>query len=1503
MRMLFLSLVLIHPLAAANLPVVANRWTRVQAVGQPGQVTGFDLLCEVRGVWRPVAEVRWCSGDRWSCRNVALADGQLRFTGFDTHGTAGSPHLTAESAVSVHLDADERFPEVGFRLAWDAFDATAWRAAWTNQAPLYFLRCTLAQPADAAQVFYQGGILYPGPGVDPYPITCEPMRGQWAPRWSYSVAFGADPTPAAGLWAPHSGQFAAYEFQGARSTDRSDRLIAAAYCAGLPDHPGQFMCLTYPHAGDWLNPRWPSTTGGVASRFRLLYHCQLPSHDDPNRFVLRELVRRYRPLLPPAPRMNDMSWLRRGRTADQLRFLHELGLAPDYPRRQVAPRLWYPYEECEKQYFEPGAVQFNAHQTGKHVRYAWEVGDTAGLERLKRELDYLVPLARQETMGQDTCWVWPQPLAGTFKNWWGADRATTTRHMFNWAVGSAMLSFYQHGQGDSYLPYLDGLVKWTRHYLYDRAGMADLPWAVFAMGAANGGEYLLDYADAFAADPRRAALAAEARALAEMVIFRNLYAYTSDPDDSDCFDPSFLLQSNNSHYWCGALTWGEMARIPEMAIQLYLETGEPYLAWLVRGCLERYHLGTLSEDGDYTENLGVFGEPMPRGGVSGGWGENDFRWLTEPLGSAVVQVDVGPQGALAFGRGTHAIDVTDYAWAPGPNVAFTLSVDRSLPGAPGARFDVQVTSPRHRLTGCTVQLDGQAVPGERYTIGAAGLHALIRGVQPGQRVQLGHGGNPAPVALPTLRPRQAFDPLPSVGFGAIDLRPWATAPVNHTWSGDWGGLVPGPRVAGHLPFCLLDPAQNAGHGAVPLAAGATLPVTGATPLVLVLGAVVPGDAPFPPVQVVVRHADGSRAVLRLTEANGLEVDRGSEWYDRAWRLMAFAVDPSGGRAEQLQLTGDALLFAISVPNGEAGQAALRLFTAKRQMARQQTQLTAAAAASCHWRVPVTTPRPSAPPPDPERPYRFLIRLDPVTPRNEAVVVLREALDALLGQIGAEGRPRADSLRAVRLAADGQSAGELPVQFCPDPDRSDRGDLLLKVPGDWYEPITVAVSFATGEAAPLRAARDLRYWLDGTTARFGSSEVGLTFELAPKGDGPRLTGVYYGGVNQLSRGGWDAGYGHLCACQDGVGWFDFGTHQQGAARADVVARGPLAMVVRISGLQVYGQLHAAGAQRGQPALKGQAAWYFRVIANDPRVDCWVDATIRDAATGWTRPPEARFAPRDASGGRTLPAAGTTAATCASLSLATVCSEPGQEAQCGFAARDGAVLSVVLPEVMAAGRSRSGTWRIMPGELADEQLRAESAAPLVQQWPLEYQRGDRLEPPSAGPWPLRRTDDWLARLPTGQARLVTIGQPDEPQGLRSQDNPDEGVSLRAQHAGRWHLAASRQPRDPQRYFYFALEAPQTVPTAGGPAYVAVEYYDRGRAVAVLDYDSVDQQVHMSEVPGAFKTAQNSIRCTDSRQWRTHVFALRDARFGKHCNGADFRLCVNVGRLWVSRVAVIY
>ena len=71
------------------------------------------------------------------------------------------------------------------------------------------------------------------------------------------------------------------------------------------------------------------------------------------------------------------------------------------------------------------------------------------------------------------------------------------------------------------------------------------------------------------------------------------------------------------------------------------------------------------------------------------------------------------------------------------------------------------------------------------------------------------------------------------------------------------------------------------------------------------------------------------------------------------------------------------------------------------------------------------------------------------------------------------------------------------------------------------------------------------------------------------------------------------------------------------------------------------------------------------------------------------------------------------------------------------------------------------------------------------------------------------------------------------------------------------------------------------------LTVVYFDEGRSLFNLRYDSSDTSVQVGKAaPGVWKD-KGRIRLTDSSVWKSATFEIDDAQFDKRCNGHDFRI----------------
>jgi hypothetical protein len=527
------------------------------------------------------------------------------------------------------------------------------------------------------------------------------------------------------------------------------------------------------------------------------------------------------------------------------------------------------------------------------------------------------------------------------------------------------------------------------------------------------------------------------------------------------------------------------------------------------------------------------------------------------------------------------------------------------------------------------------------------------------------------------------------------------------------------------------------------------------------------------------------------------------------------------------------------------------------------------------------------------------------------------------QVGIAGEPDPETIEAYLLGAGSAKPLRIPSQFCPDDPRDRlRGDLLLRLGKAGRAARLVAVYFGphagSRNAAPSAAARLIR---KGSQAVFTNGKVRIVFETSgasassATGFGPRVVEMgLEGGPNWLGPTGHDAGYAHLCACQDGVTWYDFGRLQTDDATLEVVDSGPLATTVRFGNLRIYGAgRDVAFTGIGTPGartagVKGFAEWYVRLYAQDTRVDNWVAYTITDPDTRWTRPMEVHYAPAEPLPGAMGGQQGEPGSWARQGSLAIVALDQRpdrNEAAPYFTSEDGNLIGVHIGRATGIGRFVSDVWRVVPASISAEAMKAEAEPIGIEQYAVEQRMGGRLIRRQPGPMPPEadNADRWEERVIDRPVALLIAGKPDVETGLGNKDNPDEGASGRTQMDGVWFITGGIAPNgQPQQFVYFDVLPDVARQVRGRRVFIAVEYLDVGRASMELHYDSLDQNVGKSAIPGAFKDAAGAVALTNSGERRTAVFSLPDPRFEDNCNGADFRLSFTGGSFHIARVALL-
>lgn len=814
---------------------LANPHVRISPLGVARRWTGV-VVQTTKG--EEVALLRFGSLDNLTAGRLEQgqdgASSWLRFTSLQAMPT---PRLGQGSFITVRLYPNDPFPQVSFRLEIEGFDAAAWEAA-LGRAPFHFLVCSLP----GAEVFHQRGWSIMTPALDPYPLHGEAtgygrqIASEWSRDWTYAPPIGAYPLATVGLWKPSQRRYIAYDFHGARLTDHSEKEVASAYCwqlLGQGPLQGrslrEFFALVWPYAKPYREGlRYPGT-GVVATHFRLLYSLEMPSDEDPNFFVHRFLWERYADLLPAVPKVPDLSWLSE---AYRLRDF----LPPSLPG-SLYGRI--PPENA--QWWEPGSLVFGGLPwDGDPVTFAYEQGRQEAIANLKAQIRFLLKFARRMVLGGEECYAWQQCLEGEGRLSLFGRGVPTVRHVANWQLGLALLDVYRNEpQAErDLLPYIDGLLRFTKHFLTTRNCYHDVPAAQFCWSCGPITTFCLRYFFTFrnAPDEEHRRLAQEAYRLAHRMVYRYLTLWPCDNDEMDELDASFFFEPNAGISWLGAACSNEVWVVVYALAQVYVHTGDPLLSHYLLGALERWH--ELYRDeyypnlpayrGALTERLGLFEDSQqPKGtrATFGGlWGLAER--LLWPVGSATVRVLCGERAALAFNRNGRHTDIADYRYTGEGNFSFRLVALGTDPqGRQAEPFDIVVTfpyfdlrpKPVFRLRGGRLERLGEEVV-QRYPQRPDSL--LIRGLRYGDEVAVGEYRPEAPVLpCPIAKPRRgavAEEVRWPEGFQAIPL----LASLNRRYSFDWDDLTswagwePGRKVLYGVPFEFLDPLYTDGHLAV-----------------------------------------------------------------------------------------------------------------------------------------------------------------------------------------------------------------------------------------------------------------------------------------------------------------------------------------------------------------------------------------------------------------------------------------------------------------------------------------------------------------------------------------------------------------------------------------------------------------------------------------------------------------------------------------------------------------
>jgi len=748
-RWLWLTFVQVLFVLHSPAQVVNNGRVQVAAVGEKGRYFGFSV--QPAGRRDPLAIIRFGSLDNIFATSVQVQRGgkehALRFSGFSAEPT---PTLAGSSFVEVLLFPNDPYPWVRFRFQLSDFNPQAWEKAM-GQVPFHFFACSLP----GAEIFHQRGWMIGTPVVDRYILLdagpTNFIQATWAKGWSYAPPFGAYPLPVVGLWKPSARTYIAYEFITARLTDHSERYIASAYCwdmgHGARDTGKEFFALVFPYAVNGFRElRYPQGNEVIESHFRILWHTNLPSTDDPNRFVHRWLWQNFADKLPSAPVMNEFGWLPRN-----LRL-------STFPRPGLGDLFVVTGEDNPFQ--KPGNIAaVGVDYATPVVDYQFITGNKTALQRLRQQLDQLVLYATHFTVNGDRCVFWQKPIKGDWREHYGKG-VPTLRNVQGFQVAQAFLDAIRNGwREERYLEVVDGAVRWAKHFLYTRNCYDDVPDAQFAWSAAPIAHFLFAYHYAFRndPDPQRRKLAQQAKDLAHAVVYRYMALFPCDNDPFDETDASFFMEPNSGFPWLGSACANEIWAYAHALLEAYVVTGDPILGHYLRGMTEKWHLLMRDEwhpsIADYVnafaEMFGLFdGVVVGRGKRStfgGLWG--GFEQLAYPVGEAQMRVVCGEGAAMAFNKVGIKYDIANYRWGTrdtgqGTQVGLSFQVIAIVHEAKKDEITVMVTVPHFDLRNITVRIrrNGQTIslPSERVaTFVERPDTVLVRGVKVGDEIIIG----------------------------------------------------------------------------------------------------------------------------------------------------------------------------------------------------------------------------------------------------------------------------------------------------------------------------------------------------------------------------------------------------------------------------------------------------------------------------------------------------------------------------------------------------------------------------------------------------------------------------------------------------------------------------------------------------------------------------------------------------------------------------------------------
>ncbi len=292
-------------------------------------------------------------------------------------------------------------------------------------------------------------------------------------------------------------------------------------------------------------------------------------------------------------------------------------------------------------------------------------------------------------------------------------------------------------------------------------------------------------------------------------LWRHMEVVIDDPDPGDAFDPSFLALPLAAEPRIDQVDWAALGELIRSMIVTYVETGDPQLAYLIRGSLEKWPSG-FGVDGYHMATAPDV--PAPAAGEAGCSQPEQpldvFCEWAQPVGDAVMHVTAGSKGAIAFCRGTTGLDVSAYRFRAPASFAFVVE------GAAEGPFPIIFSSPNRDLSDAEVRLNGEPAY-DAALIGPGGAHLRFT-VEVATQVAIGETGDAPVRVLPPVptHPGSARDVggIPT-GLECLDLASDRNMELDLSWDDQhsWAGVSAGRHIAYGVPYVVEDPAASDGR--------------------------------------------------------------------------------------------------------------------------------------------------------------------------------------------------------------------------------------------------------------------------------------------------------------------------------------------------------------------------------------------------------------------------------------------------------------------------------------------------------------------------------------------------------------------------------------------------------------------------------------------------------------------------------------------------------------------